>query len=48
MNKDFSQVINAGYATNCLMQENNKVRDHCHATGKYRGSAHWSLILILN
>ena len=20
----------------------NKVRDHCHATGKYRGTAHWS------
>ena len=21
----------------------NKVRDKCHITGKYRGSAHWSL-----
>ena len=20
----------------------NKVRDHCHITGKYRGSTHWS------
>ena len=20
----------------------NKVRDHCHITGKYRGAAHWS------
>ena len=20
----------------------NKVRDHCHITGRYRGSAHWS------
>ena len=20
----------------------NKVRDHCHITGKYKGSAHWS------
>ena len=23
----------------------NKVRDHCHITGKYRGSAHWSCII---
>ena len=22
--------------------EGNKVRDHCHVTGKYRGSSHWS------
>ena len=22
--------------------EDDKVRDHCHITGKYRGSAHWS------
>ena len=22
--------------------EDNKVRDHCHITGKYRSSAHWS------
>ena len=21
---------------------NDKVRDHCHITGKYRGAAHWS------
>ena len=20
----------------------NKIRDHCHVTGKYRGSSHWS------
>ena len=23
-------------------EEDNKLRDHCHATGKFRGSAHWS------
>ena len=22
--------------------EDEKVRDHCHITGKYRGAAHWS------
>ena len=22
--------------------DDNKVRDHCHITGKYRGAAHWS------
>ena len=22
--------------------DDNKVRDHCHITGKYRGTAHWS------
>ena len=27
------KLINAG---------DNKVRDHCHITGKYRGAAHWS------
>ena len=25
-----------------LYARDNKVRDHCHITGKYRGAAHWS------
>ena len=25
-----------------LIDSDDKVRDHCHITGKYRGSAHWS------
>ena len=27
--------------------DNNKVRDHCHITGKYRGAAQYYVILIL-
>ena len=23
----------------------NQIRDHCHITGKYRGSAHWVVTL---
>ena len=26
----------------------NKVRDHDHITGKYRGSSHWCCILIFD
>ena len=25
-----------------IIDYDNKVRDHCHVTGKYRGAAHWS------
>ena len=28
--------------------DDNKVRDHCHITGKYRGAAHWSCNINLN
>ena len=27
---------------NKLIENDNKVRDHCHITGKYRGAAHWN------
>ena len=26
----------------------NKVRNHCHITGKYRGAAHWSCYINPN
>ena len=28
--------------------EDNKGRNHCHITGKYRRSAHWICIIILS
>ena len=37
------QLINICWICNKLFDAgDNKVRDHCHVTGKYRGSAHWS------
>ena len=30
------------------MIENDKVRDHCHITGKYRGAAHWNGNINMN
>ena len=37
------QLINTCWICNKLFDAgDNKVRDHCHVIGKYRGSAHWS------
>ena len=37
------QVSNKCWICNKLFDGgDNKIRDHCHVTGKYRGSAHWS------
>ena len=30
-----------------IENEDNKVRDHCHITGKYRGSSHWKCNITL-
>ena len=40
--KDFSQVTYAGYMTKLVDVGDDKIRDHCHITGKYRSFAHWS------
>ena len=37
------QLSNKCWVSNKLfVAKDNKVRDHNHVTGKYRGSAHWS------
>ena len=33
---------NISWICSKLIKFNDNVRDHCHITGKYRGSAHWS------
>ena len=41
-NEEFERS-NICWTCGCLIDiGDNKVRDHCHITGKYRGSAHWS------
>ena len=40
-NEEFERS-NICWICGILIQFNDKVRDHCHITGKYRGSAHWS------
>ena len=43
MNKYFSQIFKCWICDKLFDLGDNKVRDHCHVTGKYRGSAHWML-----
>ena len=42
MNKDFNQVIKGWIYNKLFDVGDNKVRDHCHITRKYRSSSHWS------
>ena len=37
----FQQSNNCWICRKIIDNENEKVRDHCHITGKFRGSAHW-------
>ena len=40
------QLSNICWICNKLFNvSDNKVRDHCHVTGEYRGAAHWSCIV---
>ena len=40
----FQKVIVVGFCKKFINDNNNeeKVRDHCHVTGKFRGAAHWN------
>ena len=40
-NEEFERS-NICWICNKLIDFDDKVRDHCHITGKYRGSEHWS------
>ena len=40
-NKKFERS-NICWICNKLIENDYKVRDHCHISGKYRGAAHWS------
>ena len=37
----FQQSNNCWICKKLIDNEDEKVRDHCHTTGKFRGSAHW-------
>ena len=40
-NENFKNSTKCGICDNDYVDNDAKVRDHCHITGKYRGSAHW-------
>ena len=37
----FQQSNNCWICGKIINDDNEKVRDHCHITGKFRGAAHW-------
>ena len=40
MRRNFKKLKNVIFVVKKYTDEHAKVRDHCHITGKYRGSAH--------
>ena len=38
----FQQCSNCWICEKLIDNDDEKVRDHCHITGKFRGAAHWS------
>ena len=37
----FKKAIVVGFVKKPIDNDEEKVRDHCHVTGKFRGAAHW-------
>ena len=47
--KERFQLTNSCWICNKLFDVGDeKVRDHCHITGRYRGAAHWSCNINFN
>ena len=42
----FQSSNNCWICNNLFNVGDNKVRYHCHITGKYRSSAHWSINIL--
>ena len=38
----FNKVIVLGFVVSLQKNDDEKVIDHCHITGKFRGATHWS------
>ena len=46
-NEEFEKICICWICSKLIENEDNKVRDHCHITGKYRGAARWSFNINL-
>ena len=45
--KQFQSTNISWICEKLIDDDNEKVRDHCHVTGKFRGTAHWSCSINL-
>ena len=44
----FQQSNNCHICKRLIDNDYEKLRDHCHATGKFRGAVHWSCNITFN
>ena len=42
----FNKVTVVGFVKKLVDNDEEKVRGHCHVTGRFRGAAHWSCNII--